>query len=284
MLSQLPRECILYIAINFTPQELTDFSILCKAISKLVRDDFIWEHYCFRDKGFNFKLNTMSWFQMYFYPQSANICPHLSLLGIENLSFIANCFKKLHPVLQICQAQDCNYGFNRLWFCATPGCRYIGCGRRDNAHALNHFKELGHPLIIKLNTVEMWCYQCTKWCGNQSSDPIESQKVLSVISYIGLNCDKSFLSSTFLRRQKERDLGPEERLNTTWAIIELNWYKSWERFIIGDLEEFSAPIDNQPLLSDGRFNFLLRGTWTHVSLATWEYLQRTYGGGPLILL
>lgn len=73
---------------------------------------------------------------------------------------------------------------NTLWLCMSPGCGYYGCGRRDNAHSRKHHKltgnfslllkfkinklihKTGHPLHIKLNTLEMWCHTCRKWTGD----------------------------------------------------------------------------------------------------------------------
>jgi len=288
MFSLLPRECILQIALNFTPQELTDFSLLCKDIARLCidRDDYIWEHYCIRDRGLNFKSKFLNWFEMYFY-DSSKICHHLIILSLDNLIDISNHFKKFDPHTAKCNFPSCPIGYNRLWYCATPGCKFIGCGRRDNAHAKKHWEQTKHSLLIKLNTVEMWCYDCKKWCGTfGTADPVEHDKVLSVIEFIGKQCNKKFLSDTFIRRQKERELQPIQQTDTEWAIIELKWYIDWTKFLVGDLDDFITPCDNAPLLNpEGSFNFDLipRLDWTSVSIKVWDHIQNTYGGGPEII-
>jgi ubiquitin carboxyl-terminal hydrolase 5/13 len=44
-----------------------------------------------------------------------------------------------------------------LWMCLT--CGYLGCGRKfydrtgGNNHAINHFKETNHPIVVKTGTI-----------------------------------------------------------------------------------------------------------------------------------
>jgi uncharacterized UBP type Zn finger protein len=72
-----------------------------------------------------------------------------------------NCYNKY-------QCQDCAISTN-LWMCMT--CGYLGCARRDydgsggNNHAIEHNKQTGHEVVIKIATVskdkgDLWCYKC----------------------------------------------------------------------------------------------------------------------------
>jgi ubiquitin carboxyl-terminal hydrolase 5/13 len=57
-----------------------------------------------------------------------------------------------------------------LWLCLT--CGYVGCGRKNfdgsggNGHALEHFKQTGHPVCVKMGTIspdgraDLFCYSC----------------------------------------------------------------------------------------------------------------------------
>jgi len=286
MICTLPLECLLQIGLNFTPTELYFFSSSCKQLLSLNQEEYLWESYTIRDKGFNFKGNEMKWKEMYFH-DSDKICKHLCLLTPNLLYTIAEQFKKIVPQVVLCGEAKCNFTFSHLWYCVTPGCNYVGCGRRDSGHALKHHRTTGHPLIIKLNTIELWCYECNQWCGSINTNLIERQKVLSSIQFLGSAVKKDYVCETFIRRQKERELEPVKRQDNIWAIIEVSWYEKWERFLIGDLEDFNEPIDNTPLLTpDGELNrFLLSGyDWVNISLPAWEYLELKYGGGPVIYL
>lgn len=67
-----------------------------------------------------------------------------------------------------CKCADCDIKEN-LWLCLT--CGHLGCGRAQigcvgNGHALQHYKETGHPISIKIGTLsatrlpDIYCYSC----------------------------------------------------------------------------------------------------------------------------
>ncbi|GAA5953514.1 hypothetical protein JCM21900_006188 [Sporobolomyces salmonicolor] len=78
--------------------------------------------------------------------------------------------KKLEPAgLAKCAHPDCDLSSN-LWLCLV--CGSLGCGRQQygggggNGHGLEHTKETGHAVAVKLGTIEpdgsadVYCYAC----------------------------------------------------------------------------------------------------------------------------
>lgn len=39
-------------------------------------------------------------------------------------------------------------------------CGRILCGRNDSGHALHHFEETSHPVVIDCISFELYCYSC----------------------------------------------------------------------------------------------------------------------------
>ncbi|KAF8148726.1 hypothetical protein K438DRAFT_1733829 [Mycena galopus ATCC 62051] len=58
------------------------------------------------------------------------------------------------PASRLAHCVACELASN-LWLCLT--CGSLGCGRRQldggNGHALNHFEDTGHPVVVKLGTI-----------------------------------------------------------------------------------------------------------------------------------
>jgi len=227
----------------------------------------------------------MTWKELY-KKDTSTICRHLTKLNNEVLPQILTIFEKITKVK--CSGNNCNSNLENVWLCTEPRCQFVGCGRRDNRHALNHYKETGHPLVLKLNSTEMWCYTCEKWCGSPKEDLIEQEKVRFIRSFIEKSYNVFVSSEIEERRLIERSLPlpvPETSSNR-WAIIEMSWVKDWERFIIGDSVDFSRPINNKKLLNDDgtiRWDIMEDRDFVDVSMEAWEYFMERYGGGPLIV-
>lgn len=84
-------------------------------------------------------------------------CKHTA--GLEH-SIIAD--------LQLQHCHDCDLREN-LWICLT--CGQLGCGRAQfggvpgNTHALSHYESIGHPIAVKLGSLnrdmtDVYCYAC----------------------------------------------------------------------------------------------------------------------------
>jgi len=76
-------------------------------------------------------------------------CPHT-----QKLVQIAKDFKPIDPANVHCG--ECELSTN-LWFCLT--CGHLGCGRESYGggggknHAINHYKNTGHPVVVKMGTI-----------------------------------------------------------------------------------------------------------------------------------
>lgn len=45
--------------------------------------------------------------------------------------------------------------------CICLGCLFVGCGRQDEKHAINHFEnEPTHAVTLNVRTLQIWCYDC----------------------------------------------------------------------------------------------------------------------------
>eukprot|EP01126_Amoeba_proteus_P058503 TRINITY_DN7554_c1_g1_i3.p1 TRINITY_DN7554_c1_g1~~TRINITY_DN7554_c1_g1_i3.p1 ORF type:complete len:183 (+),score=32.37 TRINITY_DN7554_c1_g1_i3:505-1053(+) len=165
------------------------------------------------------------------------------------------------------------------------GCGHLGCGRRDNQHTILHFKNTDHPLYVKLNTLEIWCHSCQKWIGEADSHELEiyfTERIRTGL--LGLAKKEQEDSELVERRKHERNLRSVKPDDLVRYVINSFWFDRWIRFIIGDLPPPSDPVNNLPLIRDGNlFNFSNTNHYL-VSVLQWEYLIRTYGGGPTIRL
>lgn len=159
--------------------------------------------FCYRHRGLDFKIESLTWKQLYYRKLKYRFCPHInrcqlrSRFGriLSNLRFSNEKIPRLAEQLDValmqtknvtCQGKGCTFGKNHLWMCAEEDCYFIGCGRRDNVHMMNHVKHernepetiealtdrhapkvitYNHPITIKLTTMEIYCYQCSAWVG-----------------------------------------------------------------------------------------------------------------------
>lgn len=65
--------------------------------------------------------------------------------------------------------QDCpNRGEN--WVCLS--CQTVMCSRYVNSHALTHFSQTGHKLVLSFSDLIVWCYACDKYIEHESLDLI----------------------------------------------------------------------------------------------------------------
>ena len=83
-----------------------------------------------------------------------------------------------HQGIKICdcslkKCSLCDLSSN-LWLCLT--CGNLSCGRKEaggNGHAIEHFKQTQHPLVVKTGTItpdgeaSLYCYSC----DNDVKDP-----------------------------------------------------------------------------------------------------------------
>ncbi|KAG9391472.1 Ubiquitin carboxyl-terminal hydrolase [Carpediemonas membranifera] len=114
-------------------------------------------------------------------------CPHVDSLDQKPLAPVDT--SQPH-----CHAEGCDQTDN-LWLCLT--CGHLACGRANydgtggKGHALEHFKQTGHPLSVKLGSLsadsnDVHCYAC--------DDEVTDDSLVSHLNGLGLDISK--LSAT----------------------------------------------------------------------------------------
>nr|CAB3267566.1 ZF(UBP)-3 zinc finger protein 3 [Phallusia mammillata] len=70
-----------------------------------------------------------------------------------------------------------------VWACLS--CPNVACGRYIHEHALNHYLESGHPLVIDVNELYVYCYACEEYVlnDNKSGDIKVLRETLQAIRY-----------------------------------------------------------------------------------------------------
>lgn len=194
-----------------------------------------------------------------------------------------------------------------LWICFTPGCGHVGCGRTKGRHALLHFFESDeeHPVVMKVHTLEMWCYRCRVWLGQTSADRGEPGDTLETLTEASPLREISALSlEVELVKEISRRLGltPEaEALNQRrrlersfnlrrmgeFFLIPRFWSSRWHLFLIGDIET-PGPItngnlllrltDHSPEAEPPRLNI----HYSVVMGEAWAHFAKVYDAGPPI--
>jgi len=280
----LPDDCLVKICYFLSgPEILNVITTINRRFCAVIANENLWYHFCITEKGINFK-GSMTW-QALYKKDLSKICFHLTKFQDAVLPQLLNIFENRKNVK--CSQKNCSSNLENVWLCTEMRCNFVGCGRRDNKHALLHYKNTGHPLALKLNSTEMWCYSCSKWCGSPKEDPIEQEKVRYIRSFLEKYCNNIFVPTVIeQRRQVERSLPLPENCSKRWAILEMSWERDWERFIIGDFIDFSRPIENKKLLNDdGTIRSVVEQDrdFVTVSMEAWTYFAEIYGGGPLIV-
>jgi hypothetical protein len=290
----LEEDFILYeIFIRSTVKDLLLYEQVSTSWQDVVNNGSIWKAFCIRDKGLNFKATQLTWRELYRVDlKKWKICLHLTTPDEEFESVAINLVKlRIDSASRTCIEDACKFPFNTLWLCMTPGCGYYGCGRRDNAHSKNHHKLTGHPLHIKLNTLEMWCHTCKKWTGDDpNNDHIAEierageirRKIVKLATYWNVMDEKAIE-----RRKMERTLIEQENNDKPTFllyVVEYAWVKEWERYVIGDSDPPQNRIDNSSFINGRRLNLRDRKDYCYVSPTQWNYFKLTYGAGPGICL
>lgn len=156
--------------------------LVCKTWSSLFKTEILWYKLCIQDgiegkilEKIDFKPNiememeniekhyyvpkptglATSWKQLYF----LNCCPHIPRFNHLGKTF-NNTFKNTAAYKKCFACSSMN-----VWICLSKDCYMFGCGRTNNQHALQHFKNSNHPLSIHLRDLNLWCYSCDKYLG-----------------------------------------------------------------------------------------------------------------------
>jgi len=96
------------------------------------------------------------------------ICKHLKNLNLTDIKrrFRDEAIQKLLKKQEIV-CDKCSRGMPYVWICLESFCSFLGCGRNENGHALEHFKlknpnseNPSHCLCLNLSSKMLWCYSC----------------------------------------------------------------------------------------------------------------------------
>ena len=87
------------------------------------------------------------------------------------------CSKLSPSIISLLNCEKCK-NKSSLWCCLI--CGNIGCGRYQNGHAVEHFKETNHRYSLELESQRIWDYSLDKWVHRvilgQSSAPINLEE------------------------------------------------------------------------------------------------------------
>jgi len=166
-----------------------------------------------------------------------------------------------------------------------------------------------HKIVVKAQTLEMWCYSCSKWLGQEGEKllamgqqgpevtaegdelrhiegvMLELDVVKEIARRLGMSQE---VEECNRRRKAER--GWKLNHQGEYFLISVAWYAQWRLFLIGDIDTPGPVLNNDLeevllLYNAGEVVAPPRlGTDYYVVMReTWEYLVQTYGGGPAIL-
>ncbi|XP_048214030.1 ubiquitin carboxyl-terminal hydrolase 44 [Perognathus longimembris pacificus] len=85
-------------------------------------------------------------------------CRHIEQLQLAQDHSILNP-QKWHCV-------DCNTS-ESVWACLS--CSHVACGRYIEKHALKHFEESSHPVVLEVNEMYVFCYLCDDYVLNDNA-------------------------------------------------------------------------------------------------------------------
>ncbi|XP_039262581.2 ubiquitin carboxyl-terminal hydrolase 44-like [Styela clava] len=179
----------------------------------------------------NFRLTTG-------YELSICNCKHIRKIRIGERHSIVN------PQRWLCET--C-FTTESVWACLS--CPNVACGRFIKEHALTHFQESGHPLVIDVNELYVFCYKCDDYVlnDNNSSDIKVLRETLLAIRYqnfTGTTRSGHTLRSAMIteqvdvemrRQMQQEQLDRDDRLFTAiWHsrfVRQRKAFRRWVRYI-----------------------------------------------------
>ncbi|KAK8866422.1 Ubiquitin carboxyl-terminal hydrolase 5 [Tritrichomonas musculus] len=143
----------------------------------------------------------------------------LKIVECEHVKNLQQPSEKIPP--RPCKCSDCDLDKN-LWLCLT--CGHIGCGRKNfdgsggNNHAVDHWEQTHHPVVVKLGTIspdgraDLYCYQCDETVTDSkihdhlakfSIDVAKSVKTESTTTELNVQINKNWDFDTVTADGKE---------------------------------------------------------------------------------
>ncbi|KAI8613322.1 hypothetical protein BC830DRAFT_486170 [Chytriomyces sp. MP71] len=314
-LSNLPPEIVSYLARRHLHHAdiLTLMQCSRNLHTLLATSQALWAAMTLQKTNIAYIEDGGDWKRAYFNNNLLEACPHLSALvnvhtgfsSAEGLKGLAKVVQKLFKRTQFeriaCMEEGCEIdGPANIWMCLTKGCNRVGCGRKFNKHALQHYEAEGadHSLFVRLGTFQLWCNECGLWLDTLDAPAVERKFVqtieaclLSAIQSVnphGESCIRSAMALN-ARRALERaalDIHP----NDVAHFVSVQFARQWHGFVVHEDEDPPALVDNDDLLvtDEEGVKWLRSDVFPnqHFSLFSqrgWELLQRQYpGSGPTV--
>ncbi|KAI8832829.1 hypothetical protein BJ741DRAFT_613868 [Chytriomyces cf. hyalinus JEL632] len=254
-LLRIPIEILISLSSNFLDAEsVLNLTRACAQLHlHLNSNESLWRCLTFRRWRINYIASGQLWRRHCFDPAVKLLCPHLSEISHEIMAerarFYMHSFGSANSVSEIkCTGGNCPHPAPDLWMCMKEDCTSVGCGRTKNQHAMLHFATNSHHLSLKINTLEVWCYQCVKWVGKRGKSQAELERVESIISLFSATAtphstNTPRISPTILslqrhklyndRRHLERDMYVLTETDKVY-FLSVEFLLSWRKFLLGN--------------------------------------------------
>ncbi|KAI9357744.1 hypothetical protein BD770DRAFT_427506 [Pilaira anomala] len=294
-LTDINNELLITIAGLLPQEDLKTFSFVCHKFALIAHSDAVWKERLYNDYGINYKLPDEDWKDMYARkttdPGHSKMCPHIGHVTPKILEPYAVKYQQvLNWLPKNLNCSTCGS------VCKDTGlCLYVWKGNvrnrcKDCAYSYHKAVE-GHGILIRMNVLQMFCFDCKRLCGESRGDSSESYHVDTLLKTLTHDSVKG--REAMERRQqciRERSLYAEQADRKSvsqgkYYFVERLWLLTWFlRLCDGKIGE--GPIANDALEDPerpGKLNHRARprgnfkGGFSIVTPFLWDYLVNTYG-------
>lgn len=158
----IPDELIVEIFSHTNVKSLTTIiPQVCTDFNRIATDDIMWKYLCKIYCNITEKPDSDTWNKVLF----NNYCKHFLSLDWQMLKDKWTPEHRQSVTDSDCMSIGCTVAKNELWVCLNSECDFIGCGRTQAAHSLEHAKnsDNSHYFTLKWSTKDVWCYHCSKY-------------------------------------------------------------------------------------------------------------------------
>ncbi|ORY36998.1 hypothetical protein BCR33DRAFT_721654 [Rhizoclosmatium globosum] len=137
-----------------------------------------------------------------------------------------------------------------------------------------HYASNQHHISLKINTLEVWCYQCIKWVGKRGKFRAEEERVDAIVKHFTKSKSPTIQSLQHHTTTRPATLGTR------------NFLLAWRKFLLGN-EMPPEEINNQSLVvAREDYAYLMNPYMAPfhdfgiISETSWKTLCKFYKGGP----
>ncbi|CEG66091.1 hypothetical protein RMATCC62417_02735 [Rhizopus microsporus] len=296
LLSEINSELLTCIAGHLPLKDLKTFSQVCHRFAIIAHSDAVWKEQLYNTYGVTYKLPEESWKDMYERksedPKNYRICPHIGYVNGQILKPYATKYQQvLNWLPKNLNCTTC--GSN----CKDSGlCLYIWKGNtrnrcKDCAYSFHKAVE-GHGILIRMNVLQLYCFDCNRLLGEMRGDASEAYYVNLLLEALTHDSEKGREAMRNRNRcMQERVLYTEQAdryavlTKERYYFVDRLWMCSWFlRLCDGKLGE--GPVANDSLEdpeNPGKLNphsrprGSFKGGFSIVTPELWDYLIKTYG-------